>query len=214
MYKPYVPEEDLNKCYFFDDFFGALYDNVQWSTVTSGTGSTTTTPTPNIGGQVLLTAGPASGRYRELRQDADAFSLATAFEVTWRAKLNSTADCRATFGVSTNTSNLIQWVYDSSLGTNWKRNTILATVSTIEDALREDTGLAQAADTNWHEFKIMADSTLAHFFLDGMPMGSITTNLPTGNLGPHSRITSLTTSSKTVNIDFALIWGRRILPVD
>jgi hypothetical protein len=163
---------------------------------------------------MLLTAGAANGRYCELRQDADAFSIANLFDITWKAKLGSTALCRGTFGISTNTTNLIQWVYDSALSANWQRNTILAGASTIEDALRQDTGLAQAADTNWHEFRIVADSTLAHFILDGMPMGSIATNLPTGNLGPHARSTSYTAATKGVYLDYIVVWGRRISPVD
>lgn len=199
--KKFIPSSAIELSYFFDDFPGLLYNNRMWS-VRSGSGSLAL-ETTSAGGVVYVRAN--SSNYYELYISVLNFTMARMLETTWRVKLPSTASIRSRWGVcgATSTSESVCFGYDSGVGSNWLLITITGSVTTTTD-----TGIA--ADTNWHEFRVACNTGIATFFIDEIPVGNNTTNLPTGGLSPFCRTTSLTTTTKDTYIDWIEIYGNRI----
>lgn len=82
--------------------------------------------------------------------------------------------------------------------TNWFLVTVLGGV-----AMRTDSGIA--VDTNWHNFKIVhnvAPVDSYAFWLDGVLVGTITTNLPNGAIQPFIHIVNTTANAKTFDVDY------------
>ncbi len=183
--------------YIFDDFPGQLYNTRIWST-RAGSGSVSLKNA--IGGQLQVTANATN--YYEVYQSSLQFSLAKKFEVIWRGSIESLTSSRAAWGMQTDANNRIEWFYEAALGGNWRARSVSAGTSTIVD-------VGIAADTSFHEFKIAGVTGLAHFFLDNVPMATITTNLATGTLAPHTRTDNTTTGTKNAFSDWVEAFGDR-----
>jgi hypothetical protein len=175
-----------------------LYNNRTWSTQ-SGSGSVAINSSC-IGGIMRVRANASN--YYEVYQSSLQFSLAKKFQLTIRGQVPDLTLSRAAFGIQTNVSNRIEWVYEAALGANWRARSVLANVETIVD-------VGVAADSAWHEFKIIGITGLANFFLDGVPLATITTNLATGNLAPHIRATSTNATTRDALVDWVETWGAR-----
>jgi len=194
------PAAVLSVQYIWDDFPGLLYNNRIWST-RSGSGSVAINATC-IGGQIRV-RGNASNYY-EVYQSALQFSLAKRFQVTWLGKVVDLTTARSAWGMQTDADNRVEWLYSSAIGANWQVRSVAATVETVTD-----TGIA--ADTNWHEFKIVGITGLIHFFLDNVPVSQIATNLPPGNLAPHIRSDSATAAAARDTLaDWVEAYGDRV----
>jgi hypothetical protein len=186
-YRRYNPEEDITENYFFDDFLGASYNTTIWS-VLGGAGSIVQ-PTPNLGGQLIVRAN-ANNFYQLTHIPATAtnlaFSTGRKFSVIWRAKSPVLTTSAYWYGMQTNLSTRIRWFYDSTINANWWGRAAAG--------VEFDTGIA--ADTNWHEFKIVANTNLAHFYLDGIPRGTLTTSIPAGDMSPYVYVNSYTGATR------------------
>lgn len=193
------PASVLSIQYIWDDFPGLLYDNRVWS-VRSGAGSAAIN-TSCIGGQLRVRANASN--YYEVYQSALQFSLAKRFQVTWRGKVVDLTTSRSAWGMQVDANNRIEWIYSSALGANWRARSVASSTETVVD-------VGIAADTNWHEFKIIGITGLANFFLDNVSVATITTNLPTGTLAPHVRSDSATaTAVRDTLADWIEAYGDR-----
>jgi len=193
------PPEELNESYFFDDFAGAAYDNKAWA-VLGGSGSAAM-PASNIGGQIQVTAN--SNNYYELNMIANfSFSLQNNIIITWRGSLTSLTNCKGYWGANNSSNDYIALAYDSALSSNWllqtKGNSVLTSTDTTI-----------AADTSWHEFKIIGSSTLVNLFIDNVPIITNITNLTTKVIAPFCRSTSTTMSTKSILSDWIEVIGDR-----
>jgi hypothetical protein len=197
--KKYTPSEDYVMSYFMDDFVGGLYQNRYWAT-RAGSGSVSI-PVSSIGGILLVRANASN--YYEVYQSVGAFTVARKVEVVWRGKVDSLTSSRAAFGLQFDVNNRIEWLYEAALGANWRARSVASSVETVVD-----TGVA--ADTNYHEFRIVTDTGLAHFMLDNVPLATIVTNVPTGNLSPFLRSTSTTSATRDIYADWVEIYGERL----
>jgi hypothetical protein len=197
----YEAASDLKRAYYFDDFIGMLWDpyNVGlWSV--SGTGAQSI-PSSCVGGQFQIRANN-NVSYR-FYQSGLSFLLAGNFEITWRAKLVQTTNCIGALGAVNSTTDCLEWYYDSALNANFNVRSMSASSATSAD-----TGIA--ADTNWHKFRIVADSSVAQFFLDGVWVANVTATLPTVGLGPACTSTSQSGGgTKDILIDWVEVFGDR-----
>lgn len=200
--RKYFPYDDYRVNYFKDDFSGLSVAGRAWEIYNSGGGSYSY-PSDNIGGTVLLTANANNYIWFRQSEATGGLTLARKPFLLWRGKLGSLTSIRGGWGAVNATTDEIEWFYDASLGANWRIKTRAANVDSITD-----TGIA--ADTNFHEFRIDADSTVVVFSLDGVPVGRITANLPTVILGPCVRVTSQTGSTRTVTSDVIKTYFDRV----
>lgn len=195
----YIPGEDLTVSYFFDDFAGGLYNNRIWST-RAGSGSVAV-PTVAIGGQIVVQA--AATNYYEVYVSVLESVITRKYVCSWRGKVASLTSSRGAFGIQTDANNRIEWLYEAALGANWQARCVSASVATVVD-----TGIA--ADTVFHEFKIVMNTSLAHFILDEIPRATIITNVPTGGLSPFLRSTSTMAATKDIYADWVETYGGRL----
>jgi hypothetical protein len=200
--RKYAPFDDFLSNYFKDDFSGLSVAGRAWETVNSSGGSYTY-PSNNEGGTVVLTANANNYIWFKHNEITGALTLARKPFVLWRGKLDSLTSIRGGWGAINSTTDEIEWFYDASLGANWRIKTRAANTDSITD-----TGIA--ADTNFHEFKIEADSAVVVFSLDGSPIGRITTNLPTVTLAPCMRVTSQTGATRAIISDVIEFYHDRI----
>jgi hypothetical protein len=198
MLRKFDPAASLSVQYVWDDFPGVYYSHKYWST-RSGGGSVSV-PTSCIGGQIQVRAN--ANNYYEVYQSSLQFSLAKTFQITWRGKIVDLTSSRAAWGMQTDATSRAEWIYEAALGSNWRARSVLAGAETVVD-------VGIAADTAWHEFTIIGTTGFVNFFLDRVSLATITTNLPTGALGPHIRSTSVTTSTRDVLADWIEAYGNR-----
>ena len=200
--KRYDPSADLGESYLFDDFPGLLYNNRIWSA--RGGAGTITIPASCIGGQVQV-RGNASNYY-ELYVNLLSFTVARKFEISWCVKLTDLTSRQSCWGLcgATSPAEAVCFQYDSAVSANWY---IVAITSSV--ATQTDTGIA--ADTNWHEFRVAGNTGVATYFIDNVPAGNVTTNLPAGSLSPFCRSTSSDAgATKDTLVDWVEVYGDRI----
>lgn len=197
----YDPSADLAQSYLFEEFFGQLYNNRIWS-VRAGSGSATI-PTSCLGGQIQVRANASN--YYELYMSQLAFSVAKRFSQAWRVKLPNLTAFTSSWGLcgATSPAEAVAFRYSSAVGGNWLIVTTTGSVSTVTD-----TGVA--ADASWHEFRAAANTGVVTFFIDEVPVGNITTNIPTGSLSPFCRSTDSGGATKDTLIDWLEVFGDRI----
>lgn len=197
--RKFDPAAVLSMQYAFDDFLGQLYSHKYWST-RSGSGAVSLVASA-IGGQLQIRANATN--YYELYQSSLQFSLAKRFQITWRGKAVDLTSSRSAWGMQTDATNRIEWLYEAALGANWRARSVVGGVETVVDS-----GIV--ADTNWHEFRIIGITGLANFFLDGVSIATIITNLATGNLSPFIRSTSVTATVRDTLADWMEAYGDRV----
>lgn len=102
-------------------------------------------------------------------------------------------------------SNVICFRYDRTTSTNWDGLCISAGSSTTASG-----GTGTAVDTNWTHlrFIINAGGTNVDFFVDGVDIGSVTTNIPTstGMVISNYIFKTAGTTQRTVNIDYNRVY--------
>jgi len=174
-----------------DDFGGALYDCYMWGLV-GGSGSIPVVASA-VGGLIVVRADASN--YYELAALYPQFTVARNFQITWRGKLESLTTSRAAWGLQTDVNNRVEWIYEAALGANWRCRSVASSTGTVVAS-------AVAADTAFHEFTMVSATGLVHFALDGVPITTITTNLPTGALGPFIRSTSTAAGTRDVTTDW------------
>lgn len=199
--KRFDPPSSLEMSYLYDDFAGLLYNSRIWS-VRGGSG-TLTIPTSCLGGQAQVRANASN--YYEMYQSVLNFTIGRRFDTTWRVKLPSLTSMQSRWGIcgSTSTAEMIGFRYDSSVSANWYIMTTTGSTTTA-------TNTGVAADTNWHEFHCTGYTGIVTYFIDNVPVGNITTNIPTGSLSLFCRSTDTGGATKDTLIDWVEIYGDRV----
>lgn len=179
MYRPFELKVNRNLPYFFDDFGGANYDNITWNI--GGTAGGTVVKFVALAGQVRVTVPATATNEYYIQQDTGQnFTLSYGIDVTWRAKIENTANFAAYFGMRTDANNGIAVYADSAINGFWNGRSISGgNISTVPSAV--------AVDTNFHLFRCVGDGTSVSYFIDSTLIGSTSTNLPTGGMGPFAR---------------------------
>lgn len=177
---------------FFDEFYPPALNN-QWTTSTSGTGSLIELILAT-GGQVLVRAGNAAGRFAELYfGGAVAWQTvsATTKRISMRAKYDGTSNATVEFEAHyADASNYV--LLRAAWGGNWFLRTMSGGVETAVD-----TGVA--LDTSWHVFRIDVGSGQVDAYIDGVLKATSTTNIPTAT-GTVSIWVSATGTGGTKNL--------------
>jgi hypothetical protein len=101
-----------------------------------------------------------------------------------------------------NQDNRICWKADTGTDTDW-----IALTSSGGTPSTRDSGLA--LDTNFHEFYIGVDSSAISLAIDGVPYAALTTNIPTTEMAPYMRITTVSNTVRSLSGDFCELWGGR-----
>jgi len=181
-----------NQVILYDDFISAVAGNLGWTATNSGTGAaaatnSTLTSNTNIGVLQFSTGTTATGR-SALSLNVSAFAFGggqTIFETLIRIEDLSTASERfkiyAGFGDLTAAGDMVDGAYFSYIDTEssgqWQCNTASNSVRTALGS-----GVTVAADI-WYKLRAVVNDagTLASFFVNGVWVGNITTNIPTTN---------------------------------
>lgn len=165
------PDYFAGEVRFYDEFFPPILDDM-WTTSVSGTGSLVEVGLLP-GGQVLVRAGNAAGRYAELYFGGGVAwqSLTLNPRISMRAKYDGTSNGHIEFEVQyTDASNYV--LLRADWGGNWFLETRSGGVST-----NVDTGIA--LDNAWHVLEVRASPTSVTAYIDGTLRATSTTNIPT-----------------------------------
>jgi hypothetical protein len=188
-------------CYFFDDFVGSSYENRAWSERGSG-GSISI----QAGGVVRVRA-TAGNTYEIYQGDMGDFSVAKRAKCTWLFKVSSLSSISGEVGfMGAYPSSATDWmcvIYSSAKGSNWYIQT--ATGGSVTEL---DTGVA--ADTGYHEATIeCVSSSSIRYYIDGVFVGELTTNITTLGLQPYVYIVASGGLARDVLADWVECVGNR-----
>jgi hypothetical protein len=216
VWTPVNPEDawtPSTACVLFDDFVAASASGfgLNWTNTVSG-GSSTVANGNGLSGRpgiATLTAGNASGRNADMRLDTSGFIIGGG-QISIEASINipnlSVAGTAyiLRFGlgdvVGTDPNNGIYFEYDHSNSLNWRIRTANGNLNRTTTT----TATAVAAGA-YLKLKIVinAAGTLATFYVNGVSVGTIGTNLPTAVSTPFLNIRSGTTgTARSVSIDY------------
>lgn len=175
----------------FEDFVGYANSNFGiWAVINSGTGATCVTSPSNMDntriGMAITTTGTTNSGYAGIRTNIQAFEFgAGVYTFETQIKLSALSNSTETYTVyvgfgDTNTGDQNDGVYFkySDVGgetptPNWYKCSAVG-------GSRTATSTGVAATTDWVKLKIVinADATSAEYFIDGVSVGVVTTNLP------------------------------------
>ncbi len=197
----YDPQVDLGEYYLFDDFVGSSYDPRKWG-VGGGTGGSVVKQAA-IGGQVLVTVSDVTGRDYYLATTGRNFNTSSPSSIAWRVKFVNYTYTAAQFGWNNGAQNIVLCTDTSS--SYW-----LAQCRDGSGTSRVTTSKL-LANAVWVELGIMASSGSVSFFVDGEAVATITTNIPTVNLGPIIYLLRQTGGSGTRSVyaDWVEAYGWR-----
>ena len=194
------PFGSSERALFVDDFPGATYHNRVWAV--SGTGSVTSQPT--IGGGVLLSA-TAGASYQLYFSTIRQFSAAQNAQITWRGLMTpaaSTGIAEVGF-MGSATTDIAAWRWAQGTSAQWICYTGAAGTFTTQLS-----GIS--ADNSYHDFGIMLATGSAKFYLDGVLIQTVSTNVPTVDLQPLAFATASATVVSTINISKCVAYGDRL----
>ena len=185
-------DTDVNS-YFKDDFHGSALNDI-WSTSLTGGGSSVAL-TSTSGGRVAITSGIVTNDNAALLFNQNTHQFTSNPMMRFYISLSSTTSTDARFGYQIDTSNSVEFRYDTSLA-NWEAVTISGGTETATDT-------GTAADTAFHIFEILCDSdnTQIQFKIDGTVVATNTTNIPSGLGHIFMRQESLSAASRTLTVD-------------
>jgi len=165
------PDYFAGEVRFYDEFFPPTLDDM-WTTSVSGTGSLVEVGLLP-GGQVLVRAGNAAGRYAELYFGGGVAWQALNLNprIAMRAKYDGTSNGHIEFEVQYADAN--NYVF---LRANWGGNWVLETRSGGVST-NVDTGIA--LDNAWHVLEVRSSPTEVTAYIDGILRATSTTNIPT-----------------------------------
>jgi len=196
----YSKRFDLSQYYFYDDFVGSNYDN-RWWTGRGGGGSLTAQAD-----SILRIRATANTNYELYQNDLCDFSVAKNAIHTSRWRVSSLTSMSGEVGFEPTTpDNATDWlafIYNSDIGANWQAQSAAGGVTTTID-----TGVA--ADTSYHEFRIETTSGTLKYFLDGVLVATITTNISALLLQPYCWVVSKTAATRDVFFDWIETFGDR-----
>jgi hypothetical protein len=167
--------------YFYDDFVGSNYDNRWWTG--RGTGGSLAT----FDNGILRVRANGGLQYELYQGDKPDFSLAANAVHTSRWRISSLTGVSSEIGLEAaspnHTTDWLCFLYNSAYGANWQ-----AQCGAGGSTTTVDTGVV--ANLSYHEFRIECSSTAVKFFLDGVLVATITTNLTALLLQPHGYVVS------------------------
>lgn len=188
-------------CGLFDDFQGSNLLPI-WVSNTQGAGSSVGI-VDGVGGQVQLLTDTNTTDYAELTMNNSAIVVACAPHIKIRTKCSDTYDTKIEFGIIYDPSNYIIFKYDATTPVqNWLTLTTSSGITT-----QNDSGVI--GDTNWNVFEIRCSSTTITFYINGTPVATHTTNIPSQLMKFYIRQTTNTTASKNTLLDFVKIHSDR-----
>jgi hypothetical protein len=199
----------LNYKKIFSDFDNGIYNDVFLRILNSGTGSTiacdSTDHTANkaVGVVYMSTGTTATGSVRFMAMDGNYCKVGTggilSFESRSKIRALSTAAEEYSFKSGFYNATTISGCYFEYLRTNSVNWHICCAISNV--ITKVDTGIA--VDTNFHVFKVEINElgTLATFYMDGVVVGSIATNMPTTVLTAPGFVLNKTVGITAVNVD-------------
>lgn len=189
--------------YFLEDFSGGLYNSRLWSV--RGTGSALLR-NGAAGGVVRVAASGNTVSY-ELYQACTNYSATSKSVFNYRMRLitagTMVAQCGGNAITPNNTTNYVAWYFDSAVGSTWHVRSVSGGTTTDVD-----TGIA--ADTSYHEFKIIIDTVAVQFFYDGQFVTTITTNIPSAGLSPFVKATTKSNTTRNIDVDYVEAWNERV----
>lgn len=191
---------------FISSFGGSGSTGVLGWFIAGGTGSLTSSGDINRPGTYnkSTTAAANTVSYILLGGTQPQILPTAPYFLTWINRLNNN-DGDTIFRVGMTNSGTVNppasngaYFEKAAADTNWFLVTMVGAV-----AVRTDSGVA--VDTNWHIFKIVHNvlpSDSYQFWLDGVLVGTRTTNLPSLGMQPFSHIVNTTANAKTFDIDY------------
>jgi hypothetical protein len=200
MIRRFSKRTGLQYYYFYDDFTGTNYEDRWWTT--RGTGGSLALQTD---GSIRVRA-TANNSFEMYQNDLPDFFVAKNATMMFRYKLNVTTSIQGEVGFeAASPNNTLDWVtlyYDSAVGSNWQAQAAAGGTSTTVD-----TGVA--ADANYHEFKIITRNGEITYYIDGVLVATITTNITSLALQPYAYIVSKTGSTRDVFFNWIEAVGER-----
>lgn len=197
----YIEPNDRSRYYYFDDFGGGDYDKRTWGYGWDTGGSVI--KIPGLGGQIRLTVSDVADRECYITQDMSNFRLPLACR--WRGKIETTSEnLSAQFGFQADSTHYIQMHANSAVSAYWL-------CRCYDGGSYTNVVSSLPVDTDWHEILITGTSSEVLFFVDNNIIGTITTNIPTGDQHPLVYLYRHTggTGTRSVLIDWIEISGQR-----
>lgn len=181
---------DLNSyIYLFDDFMGSnVVNGIGWSTTVSGTGAATGQTSggaaaSRVGIWNISTGTTTTGRGGVIANSSGLFASGGSIVCRWAIQLPNLSDGTDTYnfqcGMGDNEStgdqtDGIYFLYDSTSSANWKTSTAAAGVRT---QTASSTAVVAGAFVNLMMI-VNAAGTNVDFYVNGVLIGSNTTNIP------------------------------------
>ncbi len=207
---------------YFEDFLAQTIgtNTIGGWTFTSVTTGGTTLSTTLTGGVALLTAGAVTaGQGSTLIMAQPSWTVGTTQQFWYESRMQITglsttpkvqffAGLAAAGSTALITSNAVDTTKDFiGFGGVSTTGVILSTTAASSSATT-GTGFTWATDT-WHKLGIFATPTSVKFYVDGVVVNTITTNIPAGALAPIYVMQANATVTPVLNIDYVRVVGIR-----
>lgn len=196
---------------YFEEFHNLAIGDFTVTTTEAGTGSATEALTDEIGGVLLITNAAGDN-------DMDQFQVGTATtgesfilaqrQPLWfeaRLKVNNATEAQFFVGLASVDTSLMAGVNDSVHLSNADGAADISYHTEITDGTETtaDTGVNVVADTyNRLGFRWDGESTV-EFWIDGVLVGTSTTNLPLGEMKVSFQVTNrVVATAKTMSVDY------------
>lgn len=200
----------------FDEYlFGANgaepYGEMGWDFLSNGGGGGSnplapTTSEKNRIGIVNHVCGTGVGNIGGMRANQNIMFGQSTIVLAWSARIPTLADATDDYYIRWGFSNTWPTVqhgamfeYDRSTSANWRILTAAASVQTT-------TTTTTAVDTNWHNFRmVITNSSSVAFYIDGVLLGTHTTNIPSTTVCGPTLIMNKTAG--TLNRSWYIDWS-------
>lgn len=183
---------------FWDDFEGDSVKDL-WSS-TGSAGGTSVVIDAQTGGIVRLsTNGDNDDSWRIDWGDVRSLLVSNNVAAEFRFKLTAATLVSARLSLFFDASNMISFIFDTDVDGNWH-------IETVDAGTPTDTDSGEAADTDYHVFRIETlDTPSVGFYIDDVLVGTHITNVPddaADYLQPCILIQTREAATKTADIDY------------
>jgi hypothetical protein len=183
----------------YDDFLGGNYDDRWWAG--RGTGSLTA-----LADGILRVRATAGASYELYQGDFCNLSVAGLAVMNSRWKCVDVTSVQGKIGFEAaspdNASDWIAFIFDSAISVNWLcQSAASGSVTTV------DTGVA--CSTAYYEFRIETRPGQVTFFLNGVLIATITTNISSLLLQPYAYVVATGASARDIYFDWLEVFGDR-----
>ena len=200
---------------FSEDWIcGSVSGQLNWTSTLTGGGSITTIGTTGVDsshpGVVVITSGGAASRFATLSLGTNSLILSGgALTLECLINIQNLTNAAYRIGLGDQTAadhnNGVYLEYNSGTSPNWL-------IKTANGGTRTSTTTSTAVTANtWHKLVITvnAAATSVSYTLDGVSLGTITTNIPTTNtIAPNIMADSLAATTSTIWADYFSMYQR------